>query len=1173
MSDSVKGVFLSYASQDAAAVERIAEALRAAGVEVWFDRNELVGGDAWDRKIRQQIRECALFVPVISAATQARGEGYFRLEWKLAVDRSHLMAPDQPFLLPVVIDDTPDAAARVADEFRAVQWTRLRQAYDGQARPAESEALEKFCARVKRLLDGSAALQPALEAPQRGLKPRATPGTGRRVLTVAAIGALVAVVVIGSFLALRPNPKTEPALSEARRLVAKARQVLDEGDDANREIYFAAEDLLKLARALDESDGEVWAAQAQVSWTMAWAGYDRSGARRETMRTQAERAIKLAPHSLEAQLAYAQHLILSEPTAPDGIKALEELSQRHPTDRRLFRVLAHAYSSINRPDDAVAAFDRANAIPGGDARALVYKSIQLLFHGRYDEAEQAVAQSLALQVTGRAQMADVLMKLCWRGDLDGAAAALERWPAWLRLEDRGVFVASQVWLWRDEPDKAIAVLNGVTRDVLNDALFIGPRATLLALAHEQAGRVDAARGEWENALKSTERYLKEDASVKMLLACKATALARLGRTAEAEVIYRELEQLNELRSRFWSCDASSALLRIALGRADEVVRKFDTERRVSFSLVSRPPTPRASLRHNPVFRSIRATPEFQRWMESAPAPEEKKENKPTGAAPAPPVNEKSLVVLPLENLSPDPENAFFTDGMHIEITTTLSRLSDLKVISRDSALALKGTSASLAEKAQKVGVANVITGSVRREGTTVSISLEMRRARDEALLWAQSYKKELGEGVLAIQADIAEQVARVLQARSAKGSLAGAKFMTKNREAYDRFIKIWRAMEADYAGVQGAAATIKELEEILRLDPGFATAAQVLANSHSRAYQNSTDSAVRAGHASEAKRWADTASRLAPGGAGDDALANYYYRIERNYPLALEFANNVILTLPNDTTGHNRAGLALNRLGRKSEAAAAHRRAIELDPLNYVFWQNLSLVLVDLRRPSEAEAAMDQLASLRPATFAAAPLRFARFALSGTLPDDVAAAGEDWLRRARRFPDLLKTAEAALVKSDLTDLNQLHWLEVKSDALHLLGRTEEAKAAASVQLAFADRLRLTDANERRQIAGYRVWALARQGNAEAAIAAARRWVDSISKVEQFHDHQQAEIKLAELYAYLRRPRECCELLAKLLRVPSGLTVPMLKADPAWDNVRADPAFQALLADPKNSAPL
>ena len=118
-------VFVSYASQDASAAKRIASALREAGVEVWFDQSELRGGDAWDASIRRQIKNCALFMPVISKNTHARGEGYFRLEWKLAVDRSHLMASDVPFLLPVVVDDTPDQEDRVPDRFREVQWTRL----------------------------------------------------------------------------------------------------------------------------------------------------------------------------------------------------------------------------------------------------------------------------------------------------------------------------------------------------------------------------------------------------------------------------------------------------------------------------------------------------------------------------------------------------------------------------------------------------------------------------------------------------------------------------------------------------------------------------------------------------------------------------------------------------------------------------------------------------------------------------------------------------------------------------------------------------------------------------------------------------------------------------------------------------------------------------------------
>jgi TolB-like protein len=135
-------VFVSYASQDASAAARIAGALRAGGIEVWFDQSELRGGDAWDQSIRKQIKTCALFLPVISRNTHDRDEGYFRLEWKLAIDRSHLMAADRTFLLPVVIDDTREADERVPERFREVQWTRLTTGVSTDA----------FVERVRRLL-------------------------------------------------------------------------------------------------------------------------------------------------------------------------------------------------------------------------------------------------------------------------------------------------------------------------------------------------------------------------------------------------------------------------------------------------------------------------------------------------------------------------------------------------------------------------------------------------------------------------------------------------------------------------------------------------------------------------------------------------------------------------------------------------------------------------------------------------------------------------------------------------------------------------------------------------------------------------------------------------------------------------------------------------------------
>lgn len=125
MTDPGRPVFLSYASQDADAAQQLCNALRAAGVEVWFDQSELRGGDAWDALIRRQIKGCYLFVPIISANTQSREEGYFRREWNLAVARTLDMAEGRAFLLPIIIDGTPDSQAMVPEKFREVQWTRL----------------------------------------------------------------------------------------------------------------------------------------------------------------------------------------------------------------------------------------------------------------------------------------------------------------------------------------------------------------------------------------------------------------------------------------------------------------------------------------------------------------------------------------------------------------------------------------------------------------------------------------------------------------------------------------------------------------------------------------------------------------------------------------------------------------------------------------------------------------------------------------------------------------------------------------------------------------------------------------------------------------------------------------------------------------------------------------
>jgi TolB-like protein/Tfp pilus assembly protein PilF len=203
VTESSRAVFLSYASEDAEAAQRICEALRATGIEVWFDQSELRGGDAWDQSIRKQIKTCALFLPVISQTTHDRREGYFRLEWKLAIDRCHLMDANLAFLLPVVIDDTRDDDERVPERFREVQWTRVP---GGKTPPT-------FIERVQRLLSGdtSSAIRTASSGTLPSGRRPPTSWSPKRALPVAvAFGVLTAMT---AYFAIHKTWTSKPAAS------------------------------------------------------------------------------------------------------------------------------------------------------------------------------------------------------------------------------------------------------------------------------------------------------------------------------------------------------------------------------------------------------------------------------------------------------------------------------------------------------------------------------------------------------------------------------------------------------------------------------------------------------------------------------------------------------------------------------------------------------------------------------------------------------------------------------------------------------------------------------------------------------------------------------------------------------------------------------------------------
>jgi len=212
VTDPSHAVFLSYASQDAQAAQRICEALRGAGIEVWFDQSELRGGDVWDQKIRREIRDCALFIPVISANTASRQEGYFRLEWDLADQRTHMMARNRVFILPVTLDASAELGGDVPESFQRVQWTRLLA---GETPPS-------FADRVQRLLlpEASTPIRAATTAQAQiaganRTRVQASRPARRGLLAAAAVIALAAVAYFAVNKLWVSKPATASATSAA----------------------------------------------------------------------------------------------------------------------------------------------------------------------------------------------------------------------------------------------------------------------------------------------------------------------------------------------------------------------------------------------------------------------------------------------------------------------------------------------------------------------------------------------------------------------------------------------------------------------------------------------------------------------------------------------------------------------------------------------------------------------------------------------------------------------------------------------------------------------------------------------------------------------------------------------------------------------------------------------
>jgi TolB-like protein len=560
------------------------------------------------------------------------------------------------------------------------------------------------------------------------------------------------------------------------------------------------------------------------------------------------------------------------------------------------------------------------------------------------------------------------------------------------------------------------------------------------------------------------------------------------------------------------------------------------------------------------------------------------------SAPKNVVAEKSIAVLPFDNLSRDPDNAYFAEGIQDEILTRLAGIGDLKVISHTSTKRYESKPDNLKNVAAELGVAHILEGSVQKAGDSVRVNVQLIDARTDAHLWAQTYDREL-KNVFVVESEVAQQIADVLKVQlSPRESQALARAPTENSAAYDHFLRgeflvrrAWATYEdADYSGAD------REFEQAITLDAGFAIAyARRAYNRLGRHWQNQH---LSVSELDEVKGWIDRALTLAPDlPAAHAALGYYHYWGFRHYAAALVEFDRTLQLAPNDIDALSGIAFIHRRLGHWSEGLDSLRRAMALSPRDSLLSTETGTTLAILRRYAEAESELHRTLELDPGDtnsrdFLLRARLFGRGDVAGAreaidpppawrIPYHNILAGDLLdLVNVRVYPDLFERRfDAALRQWDSAPHDsaeeQLTQRVARVAIRIVAGETaslqDECRALQPLLLAQTQQdPNLLSALQQTS------WIELCLGHNAAAIAAARRATEILPlKADAYFGVYQAE-GLAEISARAGAADEAIKLIEQLMAMPAGqsMTIERLKHDPVWDPLRKDPRFQKLLQD-------
>jgi TolB-like protein/Flp pilus assembly protein TadD/tRNA A-37 threonylcarbamoyl transferase component Bud32 len=699
----------------------------------------------------------------------------------------------------------------------------------------------------------------------------------------------------------------------------------------------------------------------------------------------------------------------------------------------------------------------------------------------------------------------------------------------------------------------------------------------LGLSQQRAGDVAAARATYQKAARDfqhqLEKVVPDSWAEAWLRTCLGRAHAGLGDAASAIAEGQKAMAIDPASKNPVDGpvrEEKMANIYALLGDADHAIPIL---RRLLQTTYAGSITP-ALLRLDPVWDQIRNDPRFQELAEEGK-----------------PIPEIGIAVLPFENLSADPENAFFADGVQDEILNNLAKIADLKVISRTSVMQYKsGVKRNLREIVNELGVAHVVEGSVQRAANRVRVSAQLIDGKTDAHLWANSYDRPLGD-VFAIQSEIAKAIAAQLQAKLSPAEKAAIEQPpTTNIVAYDRYLRAQKLRAVPTARVPGdMREIIRLLDQAIAHDPTFLRAYGALASAHAYVYHLGIDhTPARVALAKEAL---DTAFRLGPD-RGETHLAAAWvaYHCYRDYETALKEGGVARRGLPNDASVFSLPAYIARRQGHWEECARNLERAAELDPRNVWLLNDVAQTYQMERRFSEATVAWDRVLGVAPGD---PTMRVARTLLDLESradtqpgheiiqriltedPSAVDAIAEQWLYLAlcRRDATEMASALASLPPEGIIPWNvrtPRSFFEglvarVRNDATG----AETAFTAARVEMEKIVREQ-PDYARALCVLGMIDAALGRK---EDALREGRRAVELLPVTKDALAGAAVLSNLAITYAWVGEKELAIKQLDELVRIPSPACYGQLKLHPFWDPLRGDPRFEKLVEESKKPVAL